>query len=103
MFGKQFATSLAVAATVFASAGATAVLAQGRAQDAELAKSVQSTLMSDQNLTTHDFRVAARNGKVYVLGQVLSKTDEDEAIKAAKSVSGVSTVFDAISIVQADG
>jgi hyperosmotically inducible periplasmic protein len=70
--------------------------------DLSLAASVQATLANDRELSYWDLGVSAKDGVVELTGTLRSDSERSRAIKDAKSVPGVRTVSDNISIFQSD-
>jgi len=72
------------------------------AADISLSASVQATLNSDQSLPFADISVSAKDGTVILTGFVRSDTEHGRAIQDAKTVPGVMTVQDNITVMRSD-
>ena len=70
--------------------------------DLSLAASVEATLANDPELSYPNLGVSAKDGAVELTGSLRSDSERSRAIQDAKSVPGVRTVFDNISIFQSD-
>ena len=72
------------------------------AADVSLSASVEATLNSDQALPLANIAVSAKDGAVVLNGFVRSDSERSRAIQDAKSVPGVKTLEDNITVMQSD-
>ena len=72
------------------------------AADVSLSASVQATLNNDQALPFANISVSAKDGTVVLTGFVRSDSELSRAIQDAKSVPGVKTLEDNITVMQND-
>ena len=70
--------------------------------DVSLSASVQATLNSDQSLPFANIAVSAKDGAVVLTGFVRSESELSRAMQDAKSVPGVRTLKNNISVMQVD-
>jgi hyperosmotically inducible periplasmic protein len=70
--------------------------------DVSLSASVQATLSNDRTLPLADIFVSAKDGMVVLTGFVRSDSERSRAIKDAKSVPGVKTLRDNITVMPSD-
>ena len=109
---KNLANTLALSLTLTSGA---AVLLPGSARaardlgptiitaaDVSLSASVQATLSNDRELSLAEISVSAKDGAVVLIGFVRSDGERSRAIQDAKSVPGVLSLKDNISVVQND-
>jgi osmotically-inducible protein OsmY len=72
------------------------------AADVSLSASVQATLSNDRELLLANISVSAKDGSVVLIGFVRSDSERSRAIKDARSVPGVLTLKDNITVMQSD-
>ena len=72
------------------------------ADDVSLSASVEATLNNDQALPLANIAVSAKDGMVVLNGFVRSDSERSRAIQDAKSVPGVRTLQENITVMQSD-
>jgi osmotically-inducible protein OsmY len=83
-----------IAATALLALGAAAFLpAHAASSDADLARTVQSTLNSQLGSDARDVTVSAHNGSVTLHGWMQAQRDEDKARYVASTVPGVANAY----------
>ncbi len=68
------------------------------ASDTELAAKVKTALTNDQSLRTANITVIVKNREVSLSGDVDNQSQHEQTLKVTRSIDGVSTIDDKLSI-----
>jgi hyperosmotically inducible protein len=98
MKSKFLATTAAICLATLSLAGCAGHSAGEMIDDSTITAKVKTALLSEDAMTASGVNVETYKGTVALIGYVSNKDDHDRAIRAAKSVDGVTDVADAMLI-----
>ena len=98
MKSKILATGAALCMSIWSLAGCAQHTVGETIDDSTITAKVKTALISEDAMTAADVNVETFKGTVALIGYVRTKDDQSRAIKAAKTVDGVTDVADAMLI-----